>query len=335
MSRCASDCARSRCSRCIARAGRRRRWRPIGTHVRRSWRRSAWSPAPSCATCTRRSSARIPDSTRRTWSKRPDWRPSSTRRRRCWAGRPIWSGCVGTGGAHSPVTAGSCWSPASDGVGKTRLVAELAQEVLRDGGAVLYVPRLGGRVARGGRRSRGSRTDPAGARRRRERARSDRRATRRGGACGGDGGAGGALAAGRRDAGAQAAERRWRARLRPALCGRDGGRRRAGRAPAGSQRRLAGAAARRGVGVGAHAGAAPPRRFGRPHHRRPVRAARRRGRPRREHRQAPGRQGAHRVGRAEPRTGLSARTRGWPRSRPATRASSSGASGSWPSSSRA
>ena len=39
--------------------------------------------------------------------------------------------------------------------------------------------------------------------------------------------------------------------------------------------------------------------------------------------------------RLRPRTGLSARTRGWLLSGPATRASSSGASGSWPSSSRA
>ena len=79
------------------------------------------------------------------------------------------------------------------------------------------------------------------------------------------------------------------------------GRRRAGRAPDGSERRLAAAAARRGVGVGAHAGAAPPRRFGRPRDHRQVGTARRRGRPGREHRQAAGGQGAHRVARARRR----------------------------------
>ena len=129
------------------------------------------------------------------------------------------------------------------GIGKTRLVAELAEEVLQDGGAVLYVLRL----RRGGRRAR--RPPLAGLANRRCWCSTTSRATldpidgdsRRGGARGGDGGAGGALAAGRRDAGAEAAERRWRARLRPALCGRDGGRRRAGRAPAGRQRRLAAA----------------------------------------------------------------------------------------------
>ena len=132
----------------------------------------------------------------------------------------------------------------------------------------------------------------------------DRRAGRRlgggGGARGGDGGAGRArrLAAARRDADLKPLNADGVRAFAQLYAGETRGRRRAGRAPAGSQRRLAAVAARRGVGVGAHAGAAPPRRFGRPHHRRPVRAARRRGRPRREHRQAAGRQGAHCVARA-------------------------------------
>ena len=131
MSRCASDCGRSRCSRCIARAGRRRRWRPIGTHARRSWRRSAWSPALSCGTCMRRSSARIPRLEPPDAVDATGLPPELDTATPLVGRRPIWSGCVGTGGARSPVTAGSCWSPVSAAIGKTRLVAELAARCCR------------------------------------------------------------------------------------------------------------------------------------------------------------------------------------------------------------
>ena len=199
------------------------------------------------------------------------------------------------------------------GIGKTRLVAELAAEVIQDRAVVRYVAARDSAAEASREALAAARTAPgptllvlddvgddvetdlSGGRSPAWRnwrcswwpLRNIRRARR--------------FARARRDADHEAAERRRRARSRPALCGRVRGRRRAGRAPAGGQRRLAIRPARHGVGVGAHAGAAPSRRVGRPHHGRAVGAARGRGRPGREHRQAAGRSGANGVARACPR----------------------------------
>ena len=116
---------------------------PIGTHARRSSRRSASSPAPSCDASTRRFSGRIPSSNR---PRRPD--PA---RARC---RDAAGGSRGRAGVAARALAAGArrrrWAvliAGERGVGKTRLAAELAAEVLREGGAVLYVSASGSRAA--------------------------------------------------------------------------------------------------------------------------------------------------------------------------------------------
>ncbi len=103
-------------------------------------------------------------------SKRSSCRPSSTRRRRWWAERPTWSGCAGTGSARSPAPAGSCSSPASAASARHAWWPSSPQRCCGTAepcGTSLLATRGGG-VARGaGRCADGSRTDPAGARRRR------------------------------------------------------------------------------------------------------------------------------------------------------------------------
>ena len=336
MSRCASDCGRSTCSRCTARAARRTRWRPTGTRARRSWRRSASSPAPSCGACTRRSSARIPASTRRRRSTRASCRRSSTRRRR-WSGREAELEWLRGHWRRALAGAGRLVLVAGErGIGKTRLVAELAAEVLRErrrgayGSAAARARRWPPLASAADRRCWCSTTSPARPAAESRRASSPAWRTRPVLVVATAEHVAPAARCGRRDADPGAAERRRRARARPPLCGR------AEDVDVPVERLLA---ASGGVPAVLHGAAsewarswscaASPHSVGRIAADRPGCVPPRTTSSGASSSCRPPRSAPSRT-RARPETRLSARSRASRPSRPATRASSSGASGWWP-----
>ena len=297
-SRCESACTPSGCSPSIAPAGRPTRSRPTATSAERSWRRSARSRVRSCATCTRRSCARTPSSSRpattppgcpRSWTSAPRW----------WAVRRSSTRCASTGGMRTAAPAGSSLVVGERGIGKTRLAAELAAELHRDRATVLYasgagapetaravlasaraarrptlvviddVDRAGDERPRPARRARRTAAGPPGARRRRHRAgapvvRADATLT---------------LAP--LDADGVAADR-------AVVCGRSRGRRGAGRAAGRGERRRAAARSTAPRASGRARSREAPGRRRRPCGVRAGRAARGRGRPRGHRRRAAG-----------------------------------------------
>ena len=102
--RCASACARSTCSRSTGRAARRTRWRASATRGARSSTSWGSSRGGSCASSSRRSSRRIPRSTRPARASahrdagRPSPQPRADRRRR-GAGRGVAAVAVARGAA--------------------------------------------------------------------------------------------------------------------------------------------------------------------------------------------------------------------------------------------
>ena len=141
-SRCASGCTRSGCWRCIAAGGRPTRWTPTGRRGRRwsSDRRRAGAgaaaaargdPAPGPVARARRRPR--PSSCRRSSTPRPRW--SGREAELEWL-REQWRSAHGGAGRLVLITG-------ARGIGKTRLAAELAGEVHRDRGAVLYASGAG------------------------------------------------------------------------------------------------------------------------------------------------------------------------------------------------
>ena len=324
-------------------AGRRARGLPSGPGCAgRGDRRRAGTGAAAAA---RGDPAPGPCARRRRRPSRRSCRPSSTPRRQWRAARPSWSGCASTGGARMAAPAGSCWSAGARGIGKTRLAAELAGEVHRDGGAVLYASGAGPPDA--------ALAALAGAKAPRrpallvlddvERAGNAVRAALDELADGlaalpllvrGDG-------RGRRPHGRAArrprrcASRRSTPQAVLAVARLYAGRRadaeipveRLVEASGGVPQRVHRVARRVGARRAGAARRAPPPIV----RRRTARPARSRGRPGRRRRRAAGAARARRARATTPRRSSSARSRGWPRSTWTTPASSSAASDSWPS----
>ena len=133
--------------------------RGLSQRAPRRWsRRSGSSRAPSCGTCRRRSSRRIPRSIRR--RARGAARARSRAAPRCWSGRDReLAELVGAAGRRVRGRGAVVCSRARAGIGKTRLAAELAREASRR--------RMGVALRGRGARRRARRSLACGARRKR------------------------------------------------------------------------------------------------------------------------------------------------------------------------